>query len=143
MQANELSMANLIWQQRAPEAAKMMASLIDACATQGTEQALKATEILQSEFVARVFRHPLTVKFMQASPALLRCVRLLLEACDSLGADVDDDLANFMAEASCAPSQSWLCVRAAHCSCFELLALTHRQVQAVSRIFSVGLGVVE
>ena len=136
-------MANLIWQQRAPEAAKMMASLIDACATQGTEQALKATEILQSEFVARVFRHPLTVKFMQASPALLRCVRLLLEACDSLGADVDDDLANFMAEASCAPSQSWLCVRAAHCSCFELLALTHRQVQAVSRIFSVGLGVVE
>jgi len=143
MQANELSMANLIWQQRAPEAAKMMASLIDACAIQGTEQALKATEILQSEFVARVFRHPLTVKFMQASPALLRCVRLLLEACDSLGADVDDDLANFMAEASCAPSQSWLCVRAARCSCFELLALTHRQVPAVSRIFSVGLGVVE
>jgi hypothetical protein len=108
MQGDGLSLAKLIWQQRAPEAARMMATLIHACASLEAERALEAMETLQSEFVNQIFHHPLTVKFMQASPALQRCVRLLVDACDSLGADVDDGMATFMAAASCAPSQIWL-----------------------------------
>ncbi len=102
MQTSDLALANLIWQQRAPEAAQFMGSLIKDCTS------LAEIEALQSDFLGRIFHHPLTAKFMQASPALLRCVRLLLDACDLLGANVDDDMANFMASATCAPGQVWL-----------------------------------
>ena len=131
MQDNEVSLALIIWQQRAPEAAQMMATLVNACTSREGEPALAAIQTLQSEFVARVFHHSLTAKFMQVSPALLRCVRLLLEACDSLGADVDDDLANYMAMSSCAPNQGWQCVRAA--VVVNAFSFDARQVPAVPR----------
>ena len=109
MQTCDLSLlANLIWQQRAPEAAQVLGSLIDACTCLDSENALSEIEALQSDFVTRILHHPLTTKFMQLSPALLRCVRLLVDKCDSLGADIDDDMATFMATVTCAPSQIWL-----------------------------------
>ena len=108
MQGHDLRLANFIWQQRAPEAARTMGNLVDACKSLGADRALEAIEMLKSEFVDRIFHHPLTVKFMRASPALQRCVRLLVDACDFLGADVGDDMANFMAAASCSPSQIFL-----------------------------------
>jgi hypothetical protein len=108
MQTSGLSLANLIWQQRTPDAAHLMGSLVKACTCLESERAVVAIEDLQSDFVACIFHHPLTIKFMQASPALLRCVRLLLDACDSLGANIDDDMANFMACATCAPSEIFL-----------------------------------
>ncbi len=99
------ALARLIWQQRAPDAAQMMAALLQS-------RARDAIENIQLEFVGRILRHPLTTKYMQASPALLRCARALLDACDDSGAEMDDDLANFVAEATSAKSQSWLFVRA-------------------------------
>jgi hypothetical protein len=108
IQTSGLALANLIWQQRTPEAAELMGSLIKDCTCHESDRALEAIETLQSDFVASIFHHPLTAKFMLASPALLRCVRLLLDACDSLGANIDDDMANFMAAATCIPSQVWL-----------------------------------
>jgi hypothetical protein len=108
MQSNDVALAKLIWQQRAPEACQMMANLIASCARVGSDDALQAIELLQSEFVSSVLHHPLTVKFMQSSPALQRCVRLLVDACDALGAGIDDDMANFMAAAACSPNPTWL-----------------------------------
>jgi hypothetical protein len=109
MQTCNLSLlANFIWQQRAPEAAQVMTSLIDSCTCFESERAISEIEAFQSDFVTRIFHHPLTAKFMQTSPALLRCVRLLVDKCDSMGADIDDDIANFMATATCASSQIWL-----------------------------------
>jgi hypothetical protein len=128
MQARDLALANLIWQQRAPEAAQMMSALVDACKRLEAEHALEAIETLQSEFAARIFQHPLTVRFMRPSPALLRCVRLLADACDHVGAGVDDDMATFMAAASCAPSQIWLHRLFPLNSELELPSLTERNV---------------
>jgi hypothetical protein len=108
MQSNDIALAKLIWQQRAAEACQMMATLIASCSRVGTDDALQAIERLQSEFVASVLQHPLTLKFMQSSPALQRCVRLLVDACDALGAGIDDDMANFMAAAACSPNPTWL-----------------------------------
>jgi len=128
MQARDLALANLIWQQRTPEAAQMMSALVDAYKRLDAERALEAIETLQSEFAARIFQHPLTVRFMRPSPALLRCVRLLADACDHVGAGVDDDMATFMAAASCAPSQIWLHRLFPLNSELELPSLTERNV---------------